>query len=243
MLVELEPDDASVIRTTLFQQCLIVLREASVRGLIAGPSGDSDWPNRHTVEPRRVAQWLLEHAVVGVSDLSKSLQSVVPVTSEDRWLDTRRLLPYQSNRAYSHETEKSEVNVSVCDSGWESHLAAILDYHPGISRWVRNERLGWTIPYRYDGMPRQYEPDFVAVAPLENGDEIKIVIEVKGLERETDPEKRRWTEEYWLPAVNGDAEFSEGGSWTYLYVDHEPTPAGTGNLITDAIGRAQMARI
>ncbi len=243
VLTELEHDDATVSRTGLFQQSLTVLREASGRGLLAGPAGESGWPNRHTSEPRRVAEWLLEHALVGASDLSEHLLAVLPVTEEARWLDTRRLLPYQSNRAYRYETEKSEVNVAVCDSGWESQLAAILDYHPGISRWVRNERLGWTIPYRYDGMPRQYEPDFVAIAPLENGDELKLVIEVKGLERETDAEKRRWTEEYWLPAVNGDAEFSKAGQWAYLYVDNEPSPAVTGRLITDAIACGQGADV
>ena len=127
------------------------------------------------------------------------------------------------------------VNVAVCDSSWEVRLAELLDLHPQITRWIRNERLGWTIPYRHDGMSRNYEPDFVAVAPLANERELRIVIEIKGLERATDPHKRRWTEKFWLPAVNAHPLFGAHGSWAYLYLDEEPNELYTPNFISDLV--------
>ena len=233
-LAELDHQDATLNRGRLFQQALAVLGEASRRCCLTGPDEQNRWPNRHTIEPRDTAQWLLQHALSSETDDNAGDQ-VISLTGDPEWLDTKRFESYQSNRIYKHETSKSQVNTAVCDSDWEVQVAELLDQHPQIVRWVRNERLGWTIPYRYDGMPRQYEPDFVAVAPLSDGRELKIVIEVKGLERPTDPDKRRWTETYWLPTVNNHAVFSKEGPWAYLYMNQEPTDIYAGKLISEAI--------
>ena len=198
----------------------------------------ASWPNRHTEEPSQVADWLLQHvstaASVGTND-----DLISAVMGNPEWLDTRKLQPYQCNRFYYHRTQKSAVNVAVCDSSWEVRLAELLDFHPKITRWIRNERLGWTIPYRHDGMSRNYEPDFVAVAQLANGHELRIVMEVKGLERVTDLHKRRWTEEFWLPAVNSHPQFGAHGPWTYLYLDEAPNELYTPNDISDLVASFQ----
>ncbi len=73
-----------------------------------------------------------------------------------------RLQAYTTARRHHYPTEKSEVNKAVCDSGWEVTLAQALDRHPDVERWIRNERLGWSIPWKHDGITRRYEPDFVA---------------------------------------------------------------------------------
>ena len=172
----------------------------------------------------------------------KQEAKVIPLVGSPEWLDSRRLTAYVSNREHFYRTTYSEVNIAVCDSGWESAVAAILDNHPEISSWIRNERnerLGWTIPYKFDSIPRQYEPDFIALSPTKGGKEIKLVIEVKGQERPTDPEKARWTEEYWKSSVNQHPAFSKDGPWTYVYLDHEPSPAYTGKIISEAIALAR----
>ena len=237
-LTEMDREDATLSRGRLFQQALAIIQEAQRQGTLHGPERADRWPNRHTEEPRRAAQWLLEHAAVTVDGATAdgtTAEPICAVAGEPLWLDSRRLLPYQSNRAYKHETRKSEVNVAVCDSDWEAAVAEILDLHPNIKRWIRNERLGWTIPYRYDGMPRNYEPDFIAAATLADGRTLHIVIEVKGLARETDADKQRWTTQYWLPAVNAHPDFSKSGPWAYLYIDREPTESYVIAALSDAI--------
>ena len=238
-LTEIDHEDVVVRRGSVFQRACQLIQDACSNGKLKGPINEGRWPNRHTIEPRNAARWLMEYIEV-IGEGNKQAD-VTAVTGDPRWLNSGRLTPYTSNRSHKYETTKSEVNVAVCESGWEVRLAAILDYHPEITKWIRNERLGWTIPYKFDGIPRQYEPDFVAVAMIEDGREVKIVIEVKGLERPTDPEKRRWTQEYWIPSVNQDPEFSKGGPWIYLYLDTEPTPAHTGYLISEAIAQVSVA--
>ena len=232
-LTEVDHDDATLSRGRLFQQALAAIQEARQQGKLSGPEQYDRWPNRHTAEPTCAARWLLQHAALTVA--GADTDPVAALAGEPPWLDSRRLQPYQSNRAYKHETQKSETNVAVCDSDWEAAVAEILDRHPSVKRWIRNERLGWTIPYRHDGMPRNYEPDFVAVATLPDGRELNVVIEVKGLARETDADKQRWTTQYWLPAVNAHPEFCQAGPWAYLYVDQEPTENYVIDAVTDVI--------
>ena len=131
-------------------------------------------------------------------------------------------------RQHRYKTANSPINIAVCDSSWEVKLAAALDRnHPLVNHWIRNDQLGWTIPWRKDNANRSYEPDFVAICPLqpdENGKprSLHIIIEVKGREDEEDREKTRWTKDYWLPAVNQDPNYSAAGPWDYLYINFEP---------------------
>ena len=94
--------------------------------------------------------------------------------------------------------------------------------------------LNWSIPYVADRQQKSYWPDFVAVAHLNDSQELHIVIEVKGLERGNDPIKRRWAQEYWVPAVNHHQEYGQatGRTWAYLYLADEP-------LVINATSRVQ----
>ena len=142
------------------------------------------------------------------------------------WQHTGQLREYDignnPSRVYG-PTLKSEITYADCDSTWEVNLAKYLDDMPEISRWARNKALSWSIPYVVDRQQRRYWPDFVAVAPVQGGSELNIVIETKGLVRDYDPVKRRWAQEYWVPAVNRHRECGGtiGKLWAYLYLDSE----------------------
>ena len=46
---------------------------------------------------------------------------------------------------------------------WEQSAGFVLDTHAAVTRWVKNEHLGLRIPYRKQGVPANYLPDFIAV--------------------------------------------------------------------------------
>ena len=71
--------------------------------------------------------------------------------------------------------------------------------------------------------------------------ELNIVIETKGVVREYDPIKRRWAQEYWVPAVNRHPEYGEasGRTWTYLYLDAEALVLQAKERILQVIERAK----
>ena len=132
---------------------------------------------------------------------------------------------YETSRELVYKTLKSEISHAVCDSGWELRAAETLDRHEDVAGWVRNDRLNWHIPWLDESGSTaiwwRYMPDFVARAVCEGTDrELILVIEIKGLEREDAPVKRRYAQEFWIPSVNNHSEFSALGCWDYLYVTH-----------------------
>jgi len=110
-------------------------------------------------------------------------------------------------------TKKSHINVCVYDSAWEASDAFILDDSPAVAAWVKNDHLGFEIPYLYQGVVHKYRPDFLA--RLTNGD--MLILETKGQDTEQDQVKRRYLDE-WVQAVNAHGGF---GHW-YRTVVHDP---------------------
>ena len=131
---------------------------------------------------------------------------------------------YETRREHVYETLKSEISHAVCDSDWEVYAARALDRRDDVIGWVRNERLNWSIPWMDESggvaVWRRYWPDFVARIDGGEERELILVIEGKGQEREDDPVKRRYAEDYWVPSVNARREFQKLGRWEYLYVTH-----------------------
>ncbi len=126
---------------------------------------------------------------------------------------------------------KSEISAAACDSTDEVRVAEILDAHDGIEAWIRNERIGWSIPYidpKVGGW-REYKPDFVARI---NGGKCHLVIEYKGQDTHDAQVKKKTTEEKWIPAVNNSEDLACAGKWKYVYLD---TPARIGKDLDDAI--------
>lgn len=127
-------------------------------------------------------------------------------------------------------TAKSELNAAACHSRDEARLAEILDRHPDVEAWVRNFRLGWTVPWYDSGNAcwSRTEPDFVARSKTitTDGRRRHLVIEFKGLlaGEASEEQKRRYLEERWAPAVsrrpasNARAE-DDHGDWRAVWIE------------------------
>ena len=110
---------------------------------------------------------------------------------------------YETSLSDRHDTEHSELNIAACHSNLEVLTAAALDAHPDVSGWTRNFRLGWTIPYLWEGAWHEYEPDFVArlFAPAEDDEAVHLIVEGKGVSDDRSRRKRIDSESRWIPAV------------------------------------------
>ena len=217
-------DDGILLRrTSLFPEAVLRIREGIANKRI---SGAADAISDIGQEPNLsdLAQRLAENAKLGATQQKPRITGIggaLPFSS------TRDIQPYWSSRPDKLATVKSQLNIAPCDNGWELRVARALDRHPKVIAWARNDRQRWQVPYLYQGSWHHYEPDFVARIQQDGaGQPLNLVIEVKGQERDPDREKRRYIEEYWLPAVNGDATWRQHGLWEYLYID-EPDTADT----------------
>ncbi len=52
----------------------------------------------------------------------------------------------------------------MLDSGWEQKVAQVLESLPQVAAYVKNDHLGFVIPYTLDGEQRSYLPDFLVRA-------------------------------------------------------------------------------
>jgi type III restriction enzyme len=107
--------------------------------------------------------------------------------------------------------QKCHLNAGVFDTKlFEQQAAFVLDTNTVVDRWVKNERLGFVIPYRREGVMRRYFPDFIVVA--EDGE--KLIVETKGRDA-PDVGTKKAAAVRWCQAVNNDGRF---GRWSYHLV-------------------------
>ena len=105
-----------------------------------------------------------------------------------------------------HPAQRCHLNAAVFDFDWERHAGELLDVHPAVRAWVKNDRLGLVVPYRKDGVGRRYLPDFV----VELVDGSKLLVEIKG--QLGDALLKKAAAERWCRAVTNDGRF---GVWSY----------------------------
>jgi type III restriction enzyme len=104
------------------------------------------------------------------------------------------------------EIEHSHLNYVVQDSKWESSAAYYLDHSPHVVSFVKNQGLGFAIPYLHAGGDHEYFPDFLVT--LTNG--VMLILETKGHD-ELESLKAQAAER-WVRAVNADGSH---GAWRY----------------------------
>ncbi len=113
--------------------------------------------------------------------------------------------------------EKCHVSHATGDSNWENKMASALEEMPEVIAYVKNQGLGFTIPYALGGIDASYIPDYIV--RLDDGrgpeDPLNLVLEVSG-ERKKDKEAKVATARtLWVPAVNNHGGF---GRWAFLEV-------------------------
>ena len=131
---------------------------------------------------------------------------------------------------------KSHLNHVVLDgvrgNSWEEGLAYLLEHNDHVASYVKNERLGFTIPYVHEGRTHDYIPDFLVRLVTDPDDvERTLIVEVSGSRKSPGPTaaKAETARNQWCAAVNNWGEF---GRWGYVEVRN---PAQAPKLLDEAI--------
>ena len=117
-------------------------------------------------------------------------------------------------------TEKSEVSHVTLDgkdgNTWEQLLAAELELNPNVEAYVKNDHLGFTIPYLHKGRTHSYVPDFLVRLKRLDGEAFDrtLIVEVSGSQKSPGPTQAKATtaRESWCASVNNHGGF---GRWGY----------------------------
>lgn len=118
---------------------------------------------------------------------------------------------------FETDANKSHISHVVADTqSWEQKMAETLESMIEVKSYAKNQNLGFTIPYSFEGEAKQYYPDFIAVVELPGSKElINLVVEVSGEKRKDKAAKAETAKSLWVPAVNNAGLF---GKWSYIEV-------------------------
>jgi len=107
------------------------------------------------------------------------------------------------------DTLKSHVSHVVLDAPvWEGSAAFELERSSDVVAYVRNDHLGFMIPYEWEDNRHLYTPDYLV--RLRN--DLLLILEIKGQEREQDRQKYAAAQR-WVSAVNNAGEW---GRWEFV---------------------------
>ena len=161
-------------------------------------------------------------AIVASTDGTAALK---PILRPYDTLGSTRYVDFDTTRpVYATKADKCHTSHVVADTdSWEQKMAQALEDMDEVLRYVKNDKLGFTIPYTLNGEEHQYIPDFIAVvkqSPSQGegrgeGDEINLIVEVTGEKKKDKAAKVATARTLWVPAINNHGGF---GRWAFIEV-------------------------
>ncbi|WP_352645250.1 BPTD_3080 family restriction endonuclease [Mesorhizobium sp. M0408] len=123
-------------------------------------------------------------------------------------------------KLYETNPQKCQINYVVADSGWETEFARVVEAHPQTLAYVKNQALGFEVPYLAGTESRKYVPDFIVRLDDGHGadDPLMLVVEVKGERLLDDQVKAETMRSLFVPGVNNLGTF---GRWGFVELTDE----------------------
>jgi len=123
---------------------------------------------------------------------------------------------FDTSKTPLHWTDlrRSHVNYVVCDSGWEAEFCRAAEANPRVRAYVKNQGLGFEVPYLLGATAKKYLPDFIVRIDDGHGEDdlLNLVVEIKGYRGEDAKDKANTMDAYWVPGVNNLGAF---GRWAF----------------------------
>ncbi|NMM28099.1 MAG: DEAD/DEAH box helicase family protein [Glaciimonas sp.] len=139
--------------------------------------------------------------------MEQNTERLEPVFDGDRPIGSTRDMRIWYTTRIAEPTQHSQISHIVVDSGWEKYAANIAETHPKVAAWAKNDHLGFSILYLWNGSKRKYIPDFL----MRYASGKTLVLEIKGVDSPQDQAKRAALDQ-WVEAVNAHGGF---GTWAW----------------------------
>ncbi|MCR4412947.1 MAG: restriction endonuclease, partial [Thermoguttaceae bacterium] len=168
------------------------------------------------IEKSHQAADRIYQAIVTADSGSKRL---LPIPKPYDTVGSTRYVSFDTTRpTYKTDPAKCHVSDVVADTNsWEQKLAQTLEEMPEVLAYVKNDHLGFLIPYTVAGDQRNYLPDFLALVDDGHGrdDPLHLILEITG-QRDADKEaKVTAARNLWVPAVNNAGTW---GRWAFVEI-------------------------
>ncbi|HEV3025626.1 MAG TPA: DEAD/DEAH box helicase family protein, partial [Pirellulales bacterium] len=144
---------------------------------------------------------------------------LLPIAKPYDTVGSTRYVSFDTIRAtYSTDAAKCHVSHVVGDTeSWEQKMAQALEEMEEVLAYVKNQGLGFMIPYSLAGQQRNYMPDFIVLIDDGRGpdDPLNVVLEVSGQRDKEKEAKVTTARTLWVPAVNNAGAW---GRWAFIEI-------------------------
>lgn len=182
------------------------------------------WINEYLVCHGETAPWMLDYASINAMAREKIYaaitrppeiqKTVLAVLDPYNKTGSTRFVGFSTTKPVYDIRRKSHLNAVVLDSSWEGEFARVAEDHPKVISFVKNQGMGFEVPYRMAGRTRSYVPDFIV--QLDDGrgsdDPLNLIVEIKGYRGEDAKLKAETMETKWIPGVNN---LRDHGRWAF----------------------------
>jgi type III restriction enzyme len=135
------------------------------------------------------------------------------------------------------EGKKCHWSKVPCHTDLEAEFSHFLDAAPDVIRYVKNERLGFSLTYYEGGRPRQYFPDFVVLVSTDAGEGWWLA-ETKGEIRANTVLKRQ-AAELWCDRMTRGGQ----GAWSHLFVPQRQFQRAIRGGVTTFLELVQVLKV
>jgi len=122
-----------------------------------------------------------------------------------------------TQNTWTTQADKCHISHMVADTGtWEQKAAQSLEEMDEVISYVKNQNLGFVIPYTFEGEERDYYPDFIVrLHKGKEGEILNLIVEVSGRERKDKAVKVATARNFWVPSINNHGGF---GKWAFIEI-------------------------
>jgi type III restriction enzyme len=146
----------------------------------------------------------------------ESYKSLKPILRPYDTFGSTRYVDFDTARpVYTTDPNQCQVSHVVLDSNWESKMVQSLEQMNEVICYVKNQNLGFAIPYTLNGEQKNYLPDFIVRINDGQKDLLNLILEVSGEARKDKAAKVATTKTLWIPAVKNHGGL---GRWDFLEI-------------------------
>jgi type III restriction enzyme len=154
----------------------------------------------------------IHQAIVMENLANGKARKVLPILAPYDTIGSTRYVDFITTKPVQ-ETVKSHINYVVADTEeWEQGVAKRLEQMPEVLAYVKNQNLGFSIPYEHQGITHQYLPDFIVKIETPDKQILNLLIEVTGKKDDKKMLKVKTTRDLWIPAINNAEKWTMGSS-------------------------------